>query len=138
MWTKAQRARHGAALKKMVSTNEVEEMARRLEEADPPRSKCATPALPVVGAIARHPASGWELAGEAGEGSDGEAVGIVSERAAAWLPDVADGVWLVPPLKGFVVLAGRSDIAAARLAFAAVLSGVEALLNPMPIYVAAS
>jgi transposase len=34
--------------------------------------------------------------------------------------------------------AGRLDVAAARLAFAAVLSGVEALLNPMPIHAAAS
>ena len=29
--------------------------------------------------------------------------------------------------------AGRLDVSAARLAFAAILSGVEALLNPMPI-----
>jgi hypothetical protein len=29
--------------------------------------------------------------------------------------------------------AGRLDVSAARLAFACVLSGVEALLNPMPI-----
>ena len=29
--------------------------------------------------------------------------------------------------------AGRLDVSAARIAFAAVLSGVEALLNPMPV-----
>ena len=34
--------------------------------------------------------------------------------------------------------AGRLDVAAARLAFAAVLSGVEALINPMPIKAAAN
>ena len=34
--------------------------------------------------------------------------------------------------------AGRLDVSAARIAFAAVLSGVEALLNPMPIHAAAS
>ena len=34
--------------------------------------------------------------------------------------------------------AGRLDVATARLTFAAVLSGVEALLNPMPVHAAAS
>ena len=34
--------------------------------------------------------------------------------------------------------AGRLDVSAARIAFAAVLSGVEALLNPMPVHDAAS
>jgi hypothetical protein len=34
--------------------------------------------------------------------------------------------------------AGRLDVSAARIAFAAILSGVEALLNPMPIHAAAS
>jgi hypothetical protein len=34
--------------------------------------------------------------------------------------------------------AGRLDVSAARIAFAAVLSGVEALLNPMPTQDAAS
>ncbi len=34
--------------------------------------------------------------------------------------------------------AGRLDVSAARVAFAAVLSGVEALINPMPIQDAAS
>jgi hypothetical protein len=34
--------------------------------------------------------------------------------------------------------AGRLDVAAARLTFATVLSGVEALLNPMPIHAVAS
>jgi hypothetical protein len=36
------------------------------------------------------------------------------------------------------VRAGHFDVSAARIAFAAVLSGVEALLNPMPIHAAAS
>ena len=30
--------------------------------------------------------------------------------------------------------AGRLDVSAARIAFAAILSGVEALLNPMPVH----
>ena len=34
--------------------------------------------------------------------------------------------------------AGRLDVSAARVAFAALLSGVEALINPMPIQAAAS
>jgi hypothetical protein len=34
--------------------------------------------------------------------------------------------------------AGPLDVSAARIAFAAVLSGVEALLNPMPIHATAS
>ena len=34
--------------------------------------------------------------------------------------------------------AGRLDVSAARVALAAVLSGVEALINPMPIQNAAS
>ena len=34
--------------------------------------------------------------------------------------------------------AGRLDVSAARIAFAAILSGVEALINPMPIQAAAS
>jgi hypothetical protein len=38
MWTEAHRARHGAGLKQMVSTGAVEEMARRLEQADPQRN----------------------------------------------------------------------------------------------------
>ena len=34
--------------------------------------------------------------------------------------------------------AGRLDVSAARIAFAAALSGIEALLNPMPTEAAAS
>jgi hypothetical protein len=34
--------------------------------------------------------------------------------------------------------AGRLDVSAARIAFAATLSGVEALLNPIPVQDAAS
>ena len=52
MWTEAHRARHEAGLKEMVSTCAVEEMARWLERADPPRSEKATLVLPVIGAIA--------------------------------------------------------------------------------------
>jgi hypothetical protein len=54
MWTRAQRARHEAALKEMVSSGAIEEMARWLERAEPPRSARATPILPVVSAIAWH------------------------------------------------------------------------------------
>ena len=54
MWTEAHRARHEAGLKKMVSTYAVEEIARWLERADPPRSERATPVLPVISAIAWH------------------------------------------------------------------------------------
>ena len=54
MWTEAHRARHEAGLKEMVSTCAVEEMARWLERADPPRSEKATPVLLVVSAIAWH------------------------------------------------------------------------------------
>ena len=52
MWTEAHRARHEAGLKEMVSTCAVEELARWLERADPPRSEKATPVLLVVSAIA--------------------------------------------------------------------------------------
>jgi putative transposase len=90
--------------------------------------------------------------------------GFVAERCREW--SNAHGmrhhvVERDPGQKGFVVLerrwvversfgwlahwggllrdrAGRLDVSAARVAFAAVLSGVEALLNPMPIHAAAS
>jgi transposase len=55
VWTKAHRARHEPRLKELVSTYAVEEIARRLEQADPPRSGRATPIPRVVGAIA------WQL-----------------------------------------------------------------------------
>jgi putative transposase len=54
IWTKGHRTRHEACLKEMVSTCAGEEMARWLEQADPPRSRCATPILSVVSAIAWH------------------------------------------------------------------------------------
>lgn len=54
MWTEAHRARHEAGLKERVSTCAVEETARWLERADPPRSEKATPVLLVVSAIAWH------------------------------------------------------------------------------------
>jgi transposase len=54
VWTKAHRARHEPRLKELVSTYAVEEITRRLERADPPRSGRATPIPRVVGAIAWH------------------------------------------------------------------------------------
>ena len=59
---------------------------------------------------------------------------------------VLEGRWVVERSFGWLVhwsgllrdRAGRLDVSAARIAFAAVLSGVEALLNPMPIQAAAS
>jgi transposase len=276
MWTKAHRIRHAACLKEMVSACAVEEMARWLEQADPPRSGRATPILSVVSAIAWHmrvggswralprgfPAwrtvYGWfrrwldlgvfdrllcdrarlrrRAAGRRAE----PRLGVIDTQTVKCIPvrgprgyDAAkkvlgrkrvalvdaDGTWLAvavvpaavpdrdtlpaldigtaawpslraaivdgaftadrcrewcnlhgmrhrvverdPEQKGFVALAGRwaversfgwlvhwggllrdragrLDVAAARLAFAAVLSGVEALLNPMPIHAAAS
>lgn len=276
MWTEAHRARHGAGLKEMVSTRAAEEMARWLEQADPPRSKRATPVLLIVHAIAWHlrvggpwralpddfaawrTVYGWfrrwleqglfdrllcdmarlwrHAAGRRPEpslgiidtqsvkcisvrgprGYDAEkkvlgrkrvalvdaddnwlaiAVAPVSTQERDTLPALDDGKaeWLSlreaildgafvaercrewsnghgmrrhvierdPAQKGFVVLerrwmversfgwlaywggllrdrAGRLDVSAARIAFAAVLSGVEALLNPMPIQATAS
>jgi putative transposase len=276
MWTKAHRARHEAALKGMVSSCAVEEMARWLERTDPPRSERATPTLPVVGAIAWHlrvggswralpggfPAwrtvYGWfrrwlalglfdrllcdiaRLRRRAAGRRPEPRLGIIDTQTVKRIPirgprgyDAAkkvlgrkrvalvdaDGTWLAvavvpasvqdrdtlpaldagkaawpslreaildgalaaercrewsnlhgmrhrvvqrdPAQKGFVVLAGRwvversfgwlahwggllrdragrLDVAGARLAFAAVLSGVEALLNPMPVHAAAS
>jgi putative transposase len=54
MWTQRHRARHEVRLKHMVSTCAVREVAGWLERADPPNSDGATPALPVVRAIAWH------------------------------------------------------------------------------------
>jgi transposase len=54
MWTDAHRARHEADLKEMVTRDSVEEMARWLERADPPRSDKATAYGPVVAGIAWH------------------------------------------------------------------------------------
>lgn len=54
MWTERHRARHAAGLKQMVSAHAAREVAGWLERADPPRSEAATPALPVVQAIAWH------------------------------------------------------------------------------------
>jgi putative transposase len=276
MWAKAHRVRHEAGLEEMVSIYAVEEMARWLERADPPRSGRATPALPVVSAITWHlrvggswralpcgfPAwrtvYGWfrrwlalglfdrllcdiaRLRRRAAGRRATPRPGIIDTRAVKCISvrgprgyDAAkkvlgrkrvalvdaDGTWLAvaivpasvqerdtlpaldagkaawpslreaifdgaftaercrewcnlhgmrhrvverdPEQKGFVVLAGRwvversfgwlahgggplrgragrLDVAAARLAFAAVLSGVEALLNPMPVHAAAS
>ena len=54
MWTEAHRARHDARLKEIVSLNAVAQVARWLEQADPPRSGRATPYGAVVRAIAWH------------------------------------------------------------------------------------
>jgi putative transposase len=276
MWTKAHRARHETALKEMVSAGAVGEVARWLKRADPPRSERATPAVPVVGAMAWHlrvggswralprgfppwrTVYGWfrrwldlglfdrlvcamarlrrRTAGRRPEPS----LGIIDTQSVKCIPVRgprgydpgkkvlgrkrvvlvdADGTWLAiavvpasiqerdtlaaldagtaawpslrevildgafiaercrawcnlhgmrhhvveraPAQKGFVVLerrwvversfgwlthwggllrdrAGRLDVSAARIAFAAVISGVEALINPMPIHDAAS
>src|SRR4051794_16949807 len=58
---------------------------------------------------------------------------------------VLAGRWVVERSFGWLVhwggllrdRAGRLDVSAARIAFAASLSGVEALLNPMPVQDAA-
>jgi transposase len=97
----------------------------------------------------------------------GEAVldgAFVAERCEVWCNSHGMRRRVVerdPAQKGFVVLerrwvversfgwlvhwggllrdrAGRLDVSAARVACAAVLSGVEALINPMPIQAAAS
>ena len=109
----------------------------------------------------------WPSLLSAGEACRGEAVldgGFVAERCRDWSNGHGMRHRVVqrdPGQKGFVVLerrwvversfgwlahwggllrdrAGRLDVSAARIAFAAVLSGVEALLNPMPIHAAAS
>jgi putative transposase len=54
MWTKRHRARHAAGLKEIVSWHAVREVARWLEQADPPRSDGATPTVAVVRAMAWH------------------------------------------------------------------------------------
>jgi transposase len=54
MWTDAHRARHEAQVKEMVTRGSVEEMARWLEQADPPASDEATDYTRVVAAIAWH------------------------------------------------------------------------------------
>jgi transposase len=54
VWTEAHRARHEPRLKELVSRCAVEEIARWLGRADPPRSGRATPTRRVVGAIAWH------------------------------------------------------------------------------------
>src|ERR687886_1602494 len=54
MWTEAHRARHEPGLKELVAACAVDELAARLERADPPRSGRATPVRRVVGAIAWH------------------------------------------------------------------------------------
>ncbi len=53
--------------------------------------------------------------------------------AGRWIVERSFG-WLVPWGGLLRDRAGRLVAAAARLAFAVVLSGVEALLNPMPIF----
>ena len=60
---------------------------------------------------------------------------VVLERR--WVVERSFG-WLAPWGGLLHDRAGRLDISAARIAFAAVLSSVEALLNPMPVHTAAS
>lgn len=54
MWTTAHRARHEARLKEVVSLHAVDQVARWLERADPPRSARALPYGAVVRALAWH------------------------------------------------------------------------------------
>src|SRR3954451_1904343 len=54
MWTEAHRARHEPGRKGAVAACAGDEIAARLERADPPRSGRATPVRRVVGAVARH------------------------------------------------------------------------------------
>ncbi len=54
MWTEAHRARHETRLKAMVAACAVEEIARWLERADPPRSQRRTPLRRMVAALAWH------------------------------------------------------------------------------------
>src|SRR4029453_12871733 len=82
MWTERHRARHAAGLQQMVCWHAVREVARWLEQADPPKSGGATPTVAIVRAIAWHlrVGGGWRAAG----------------RDAA----LAHGLWLVPALAG--------------------------------------
>ena len=54
MWTEAHRARHEPRLKAVVTACAVEEIARRLEDGDPPASARRTSGRRVVAAIAWH------------------------------------------------------------------------------------
>src|ERR671932_1873851 len=54
MGTEAHRARHDARRKQLVSLKAVSQIARWLDQADPPRSRRATPYVAVVRAIAWH------------------------------------------------------------------------------------
>src|SRR3954447_4666659 len=54
MWTEAHRARHEPGRKGLVAACAVDEIAARLERADPPRSGRATPVRRVAGAVAWH------------------------------------------------------------------------------------
>src|SRR4030095_10613256 len=58
MGTRAQRARHDARLKEVVSLHAVGEVARWLERMDPPRSARATPYAAVVRGLAWDPRVG--------------------------------------------------------------------------------
>src|SRR5436305_955776 len=150
MWTEAHRARHEPRLKTVVAGCAVEAVARRLEDADLPASPPRTPVRPAVGACK---ARGPNL-------QEGVYAGaFAAERCRAWsnLPGMRHRVVARDPgVRGFVVLArrwvversfgwlshwgglardraGRLDVSAARLACACILSGFEALFNPMPI-----
>ncbi|MGF3022107.1 hypothetical protein ACQVP2_04660 [Methylobacterium aquaticum] len=67
MWTDRHRTRHETRLKDVIAQTGLDEMARVLERADPPRSPSATPACKIVAAIAWHVRVGARLAGPARE-----------------------------------------------------------------------
>src|SRR5437764_1454929 len=161
MWTEAHRARHDARLKEIVSLHAVAQVARWLERADPPRSGRATPYGAVVRAIAWHLRIGgaWPslrqaildgafTAARCQEWSNrhGMRPRVVERDPAQTGFVVLAGRWVVERSFGWLVhwggllrdRAGRLDVSAARVACAAALSGVEALLNPVPIQDAAS
>ena len=163
MWTEAHRARHDARLKQIISIKAVAQIARWLKHADPPRSERATPYVAVVPASVQDRDTLAALeAGKAAWPSLREAIldgAFTAARCREWsnlhgmrhrvverAPDqtgfvVLEGRWVVERSFGWLVSwggllrerAGRLDVSAARLAFAAALSGIEALLNPMPV-----
>ena len=54
MWTEEHRARHDPRLKEMVCIDAIDEIARWLEQVDPPRSGKRTPLRRVVAALSWH------------------------------------------------------------------------------------
>src|SRR3712207_2410506 len=118
----------------------------------PPRCRTATRSKLLIEARRRGPACGrrsWTGPSRlraARSGRTGTACASVVERDPAQTGFVVlAGRWVVERSFGWLVhwggllrdRAGRLDVSAARIAFAASLSGVEALLNPMPVQDAA-